>query len=191
MTIAEEIAACQAAEALGYLDGASRDGCYNRSHRTWRISQRERSWLLSIQALLQTVGARSWIYREGSRSVWALETSFCLRTSPTHASREWARGFARGYFDAEGGIPRDPSSRFYIQFVQRDLEDLLKVRASLDRFEIITGRVHNPSVRVDADYWRFYVAAGSHRAFAQRISSWHPRKRPTLDGLLLSDLTLS
>lgn len=29
---------------------------------------------------------------------------------------------------------------------------------------------------VDPNYWRFYVRANSHKAFAETIGSWHPRK---------------
>jgi hypothetical protein len=89
--------------------------------------------------------------------------------------------FVRGYFDAAGGVPRDPSARFYIQMVQKDREDLELVHRFLAQLDILSGRIHNPSARVDPAYWRFYVLARSHEDFIKRVSSWHPRKRMLLD----------
>jgi hypothetical protein len=70
----------------------------------------------------------------------------------------------------------------YIQFVQKDRADLEMCRKHLTRLGISSGRIHNPSVRVDPDYWRFYVAAGSHVDFVTAVRSWHPRKREILEG---------
>ena len=86
--------------------------------------------------------------------------------------------FVRGYFDAEGGVPRRTGDRFYIQSVQKDLADLEHVRSLLGHLGIRCGRIHNPSARADPDYWRFYVLAASHQDFALYVGSWHPRKRP-------------
>ena len=91
------------------------------------------------------------------------------------------RAYARGYFDSEGGIPRSPQARFYIQFVQKDRGDLEQLRSFLVHDRIACGRLHNPSKRIAPDYWRFYVAAGSHLAFIRRVGSWHPRKRGRLE----------
>ena len=46
----------------------------------------------------------------------------------------------------------------------------------LKRLGIKTGKIHNPSKRVDPNYWRMYVLAESHKKFAEIIGSWHPRK---------------
>jgi hypothetical protein len=85
--------------------------------------------------------------------------------------------YARGYFDAEGGIPRDPQARFYIQFVQKNRPDIDQLRTFLIEAGIRCGQLHNPSRSADPDLWRFYVASGSHDDFINRVSSWHPRKR--------------
>ena len=89
--------------------------------------------------------------------------------------------YARGYFDAEGGVPRGAASRFYVQFVQKDLNDLSQVRDVLLELGVSCGRLHNPSVRVAPDYWRFYVAGASHEVFIDVVGSWHPRKRVRLE----------
>ncbi len=94
--------------------------------------------------------------------------------------------YARGYFDAEGGIPRDPSSRFYVQFVQKDRADLDELRLRLETQGLSCGRLHNPSAAVDCDLWRFYVLARSHEEFMRRVSSWHPRKRRLLEARFAS-----
>lgn len=88
--------------------------------------------------------------------------------------------FARGYFDAEGGVPVQQSSRFYIQLVQKDHSDLDRLRRILEQAGICCGRLHNPSRRSDPDYWRFYILAASHQDFIRVIGSWHPRKRQLL-----------
>ena len=85
-------------------------------------------------------------------------------------------GYIRGFFDAEGGMPRIPHAKFYIQLVQKDrvkIESLVNMLAALG---LDTGKVHNPSARVDPDYWRVFVSTRSHHAFARTIGSWHPRK---------------
>jgi intein-encoded DNA endonuclease-like protein len=92
--------------------------------------------------------------------------------------------YARGYFDAEGGIPQNSKARFYIQLVQKNLSDITELRTILDSVGISCGKLHNPSHKVDSDLWRFYVLAASQRDFAEKVSSWHPRKRVLLDTFL-------
>ncbi len=71
--------------------------------------------------------------------------------------------YARGYFDAEGGLPASTTSEPYIYFAQRNREDLEELRDILVRLGIACGRIHNPSRRADPRYWRFYVSRKSHR----------------------------
>ena len=179
MSIADEVSIATPRELGCYLNGASRDGTFSSRHRTLRIAQKGTEWLEVVKITLERLGARSWCYREGKRDVWTLETCWwepCVPETPKETA-----SFARGYFDAEGGVPRDPSARFYIQFVQKDFEDLSFVRGCLETLSIACGRLHNPSVRVDPDYWRFFVRAQSHLTFCSSVQSWHPRKRSLLD----------
>jgi hypothetical protein len=112
--------------------------------------------------------------------VWTIETTH--RPEPAQpASNAEKFAFVRGYFDSEGGIPRDPRNRFYIQFVQKVRADLDAVRTILHGRGIGCGRVHNPSPEVDADYWRFYVLARSRDDFIREVGSWHPRKRRLIE----------
>jgi hypothetical protein len=166
---------------LAYLQGARRDGTFNRSHGTLRIAQADSRWLHILTVLLGRLGKRSRIYREGPRNVWVIETVW--RDGPWGAivTEGEAAAFIRGYFDAEGGLPADVGARFYVQFVQKSRADLTYVRDLLSRLGVWCGRIHNPSGRQDPDYWRLYVLAASHGRFIRTVGSWHPRKRILLD----------
>jgi hypothetical protein len=169
-----------------YLQGALRDGTRSSRHNTHRIGQADRRWLETIGLTLDRLGHRWWIYREGrTRAFWILETSapflsVRFNAAPLIGTSE-GLCYVRGYFDAEGGMPRDPSARLYLQLCQKDRANLETAREILESWAIRCGRVHNPSVRVDPDYWRFYVRAGSHQRFMTTVGSWHPRKRQLLD----------
>lgn len=178
--ILAEVARADLCECRAYLLGALRDGTFNRLHGTTRISQAGTVWLKVLQALFARLGSRSWIYREGKRNVWVVETVCWLSPSALPLTNAEKAAFVRGYFDAEGGIPHRPADRFYIQMVQKDHSDLDQVRHMLEDLSIRCGAIHNPSRRVDPNYWRFYVRAHSHADFARRIGSWHPRKRMRL-----------
>jgi hypothetical protein len=171
-------------EALAYLAGATHDSTFSRAHKTTRFCQNDVRWLQAIAAVLERLGCRSWLYREGShRSVWVLETSWVK----PHLILEEASAraaYVRGYFDSEGGIPKAVDARFYLQLVQKDLADLTHLRMTTISLGIDCGRIHNPSRRVDPHYWRFYVRASSHEAFIRSIGSWHERKRIRLSAEL-------
>lgn len=172
-----------------YLQGALHDGTYNALHQTHRYSQKGTDWLELLSRLLEELGHRSWLYREGrNREVYVLETaaSFLdVNYDPDLLGSEVeAASYVRGYFDAEGGMPRSSSVRFYLQLSQKNRAELAKVKAILERLEIACGKIHNPSHSVDPDYWRFYVRTKSHQMFARVIGSWHPRKRPLLQSTI-------
>ena len=163
-----------------YLQGALHDASLNKGKR-YRFTQSDIRWLEVLQTILRDLGYASWIYREGkTRHVYTLETlaqfldfSFdplALETDVERAS------YVRGFFDAEGGIPRIPHAKFYIQLVQKDKEKIEKLVRILSVLGIHTGKVHNPSRRVDPDFWRVFVSTRSHAAFARIIGSWHMRK---------------
>lgn len=171
--------------ARAYLLGAAGDGTFNKRHRTFRFAQKEREWLERLQGLLDVLGHHGWIYREGAqRDLYVLETAASFLTAATRSETfemtvEQA-AYVRGYFDAEGGIPRDPCAPLYVQFVQKNLASLAHVRDILEQLNIRCGAIHNPSRRVDPEYWRFFVRRGSLQQFIRTIGSWHPRKAPLL-----------
>ena len=180
LRILQEVNACDASAARAYLLGAAHDGTFNRVHSTLRIAQADPRWLEVLRALFAKLGSRSWIYREGQRNVWVIETSCTLESARGFNYADEQAAFVRGYFDAEGGIPTKRRTRFYIQFTQKDKTDLGHVRSLLCALGVSCGTIHNPSKRVDPNYWRFYVAASSVTAFIGQVGSWHPRKRPLL-----------
>jgi hypothetical protein len=136
-----------------------------------------------MRILVETLGRRSWLYREGkARDYWILETSDAWIGDPrTLSCREEHLAYARGYFDAEGGVPHDANARFYLQFVQKNQNDLSHLRGLIEGLGIHCGKLHNPLRTVAPDMWRFYVRSESHLQFVEYVGSWHPRKRPRLE----------
>ncbi|MFP4232677.1 MAG: LAGLIDADG family homing endonuclease [Candidatus Aenigmatarchaeota archaeon] len=49
-------------------------------------------------------------------------------------TRQEKRDYIRGYFDAEGSVPRSPEVRPYIYFAQQDKKDLKKVKKFIEEF---------------------------------------------------------
>jgi len=162
-----------------YILGAMHDGTVRR--RTLRISQKEEAYVLFLRGLVEAAGGRAWTYREGkSRHLYVVEFSRSFLHGHSIRTRQDRIDYARGYFDAEGGIPASLRAVPYVYFAQKDRPDLEEVRAILISMGIGCGKVHNPSRRADPDYWRFYVHRNSLCRFAKTIGSWHPRKAPVL-----------
>jgi hypothetical protein len=181
-----ELLAASKKSLEGYLQGALRDGTRSIRHRTHRIGQSDSRWLELLKEALRILDYGSWLYREGrSRHLWILETtapflSVGFDTSHLVGAPE-GFDYVRGYFDAEGGMPRSPDARLYLQLTQKDRRNLESVRDILEQGDIHCGRIHNPSRNVDPNYWRFYVRSASHEKFMSKIGSWHPRKRKQIE----------
>ena len=166
-------------EIKAYLLGALHDATFS-SNRRFRFSQKGTGWLKFLQMLFRRIGYKSWVYKEGkTRSVYVLETLakfLDFEFNPLNLkSRQEKIGYIRGFFDAEGGIPKN-GKRFYIQLVQSNKKKLQQIKKVLKNLEIETGKIHNPSYRVDPKYWRMYVPANYQKKFAKVINSWHPKK---------------
>lgn len=187
-----ELLAATIPVARAYLLGAVHDATLSTLHRTVRFGQTDVGWLDGLSLLIAKLGQRSWMYREGrTRNLWIVETSSrWLEECPALRSEEEQLAYARGYFDTEGGVPHDSGARFYVQLVQKNYEDIASLRAMLEVLGIRCGKLHNPSSRVDSSLWRFYVLADSHQAFAERVSSWHPRRRRLLEAWLVSRMKI-
>lgn len=170
--------------ALAYLNGALGDASRNKRSRI-RYAQKYPEWLRMLQQLLAELEAKSWMYKEGKqRSVFVLETCCPHLNFACNGERLETRderiAYLQGFFDAEGGVPHGIHARFYIQLVQKDRPKVEMLARMLDTLTIKTGVVHNPSARVDPEYWRVFVSTRSHAAFAQIIGSRHPVKGPIL-----------
>lgn len=165
-----------------YILGAMHDGTIRP--RTIRISQKEESYVRLLRTLIHSMGGRAWTYREGrSRHLYVVEFSRSFMGRHRPQTRQERIDYVRGYFDAEGGVPRGPSAAPYLYFAQKDRDDLSELRAMLTELGIACGRIHNPSRRSDPDYWRFYVSRSAIGRFAKLVGSWHPTKGPRLRGM--------
>lgn len=166
-------------EILAYLNGALHDASLNKGKRI-RFVQKDVRWLKTLQLLLKNIGSNSWIYKEGKlRNLYVLET-LCSRLDfkcdpLSLQSQSEQSAYVRGFFDAEGGIPCT-MDRFYIQLVQKNYQKIAALKKILEDLEIASGKIHNPSKRVDPNYWRIFILAKSQKLFAQKIGSLHPVK---------------
>jgi len=166
-------------EVYAYLQGAMHDASLNKRKRI-RFGQKYPGWLDTLKDLLMSVGANSWTYKEGkSREYYILETvckDLHFSFNPVALKTKGEKvAYIRGFFDAEGGIPRT-RDEFYIQLVQKDLRKMETIKKILGDLGIESGKIHNPSKQVDPDYWRLFVSRKSHKQFAKIIGSWHPIK---------------
>ena len=169
-------------ELKSYLLAALHDATYSKMHQTYRYSQSSVKWLELLQMMFLQLNCKSWIYKEGKiRSVSVLETSTKLNCFAKPKSINDKIAYIRGYFDAEGGMPKSNSSFLYFQFCQKDKADLSEVKNWLEEVGIKCGEIHNPSKKVDPEYWRFFISRISHKDFMQIISSWHPRKKKQME----------
>ncbi len=181
-TTRRRLSGARKSEAEFYLLGALHDATYSEKHQTFRYSQSSVEWLKLLQSLLQVLNTKSWIYREGKeRFVWILETSAKFDRSKKPVDIVEKVAYIRGYFDAEGGMPKSNRSFLYFQFCQKDSHDLEEVNQYLEEINISCGRIHNPSKRVDPNYWRFFLSRSSHARFMELIGSWHPRKAKQIE----------
>jgi|SRR3989344_1336517 len=158
-----------------YLLGALHDGTIRKL--TYRIVQKDREYIEFLVKGIHDLGQKAWMYKEGkNRQLYVVEFSKSFLKDVVLTSKQDKIDYIRGYFDAEGGVSRDPKVRYYLYFAQKNLEDLQQVRKYLMELEILCGIIHNPSKRIDPNYWRFFVSVKSYGKFAKVIGSWHPIK---------------
>ena len=158
-----------------YLLGVLHDATQRKT--TFRVSQKSKKFVNFIARGIKSLGGNAWTYKEGkTRHVYIVEFSKSFLSNVAISGLKDKVEYIRGYFDAEGGISRHSHVRYYLYFAQKDYLDLKQVRDYLTEMGIICGKIHNPSYKVDSDYWRFYISAKSFVDFAKKIGSWHPVK---------------
>jgi len=158
-----------------YLLGALHDGTVRKL--TYRIVQKDREYIEFLVKEIKILGQKAWMYQEGkTRQLYVVEFSRSFLKDSIIESQQDKIDYIRGYFDAEGGIARSSNVRYYLYFAQKNLQDLEQVKGYLTEFGIICGKTHNPSKRVDPNYWRFFISIKSYKTFAKVIGSWHPMK---------------
>ncbi|MBU4210641.1 LAGLIDADG family homing endonuclease [Patescibacteria group bacterium] len=162
-----------------YLLGILHDATERKT--TFRISQKSEIFVKFIAKEIKRLGSGAWVYKEGkNRNVYVVEFSKSFLKGFKIKTRQDKIDYIRGYFDSEGGIAHHPKVRFYIYFSQKDINDLKEVKQCLKELNISCGKTHNPSKKVDPDYWRFYILSKSYKDFAKIIGSFHPIKNRLL-----------
>ena len=161
-----------------YLLGMLHDATERKN--TYRIATKNSNFAKIIRKGILKLDFKAWIYKEGKdRNLYILETvckDLDFSFDPRNLSTEGEKiAYIRGFFDAEGGIPHN-DGEFYIQLVQKNLGKMETIKEILIILGISCGKIHNPSIRVDPDYWRFFISRKSHKKFALMIGSWHPLK---------------
>jgi intein/homing endonuclease len=159
-----------------YLIGLLHDATARKT--TFRIATKSKDFAEVIQRGIANLGRKAWIYKEGKlRNLWIVEFSKSILKDTKLESKQEKLDYIRGFFDAEGGIAKNPKVRYYLYFCQKNRNKLLQLKQYLSEFGIQSGKVHNPSKRVDPNYWRFFIRIQSYERFAQVIGSSHPEKR--------------
>ncbi|HBC72246.1 MAG: LAGLIDADG homing endonuclease [Candidatus Amesbacteria bacterium GW2011_GWB1_47_19] len=162
-----------------YLMGIIHDATERKL--TFRIAQKSEEFLRYLSRELALSDIKSWIYKEGkTRQVWILEFSKKHLTGIKIKSRKDKVDYLRGYFDAEGGIARNPNVRFYLYYCQKNFDEMVQVKTMLEDIGISCGKIHNPNRIKDPDFYRFYIRAKSYTDFARKIGSLHPEKMSLL-----------
>ena len=158
-----------------YLIGALHDGTERKT--TYRIVANDLDFILFLQRGIESLGRNAWIYQEGkNRNLFVVEFSKTLLINFKLQTKSDIIYYLRGYFDTDGGISRNPKVRYYIYFAQKNLDDLKQAKEYLEDLGIETGSIHNPSAKIDPNYWRFFIRVKSYSKFAKVIGSWHPIK---------------
>lgn len=158
-----------------YLLGLLHDATERRL--TFRIATNSFNFCKYVRTQIYLLGGNAWTYKEGKqRNLWIIEFSKSFLKDVSVLSKKEKIDYVKGYFDAEGGVSKNPNVRYYIYFCQKDINDLQKCKDILEEIGIITGKMHNPSKKVDPFYWRFYIRKKSYLKFANLVGSNHPEK---------------
>ena len=131
------------AMSKAYLIGALHDAT-ERTH-TYRISQKEKDYVLFVKDMIIEMGCKAWVYREGkTKNVYVVEFSKSVLDGFNVETDQEKIDYIKGYFDAEGSVPKKDGARMYIYFAQKNKEDLEGVQSYLEELGVICGKTHNP-----------------------------------------------
>jgi intein-encoded DNA endonuclease-like protein len=162
-----------------YLLGVMHDSTERKN--TIRVSSKEKIYIQFLADMIHKMGHNAWTYQEGkTRNMYVVEFSKKILNKFRIQTKQDKIDYIRGYFDAEGSVPKSQNKRFYIYFAQKDKDDLKQLKSYLSDCGIICGKTHNPSKKKDPNYWRFFVSCRSYKDFIGKIGSWHPTKNQHL-----------
>ena len=166
---------------IAYLHGAIHDGYIYTGKSKGKvavITQKNREWLENIKEVIEENNGKAWIFPQ--RDIHVLETKFKHLIEPRKLSNKKEKlEYVSGFFDAEGGIPKKADARFYIQFVQKNKNELKEVSEILEEFGIKCGKLHQYDKK-KSGCWRFFVKTESWKKFIELIKSRHPEKGKSL-----------
>ena len=98
-----------------YLLGALHDGTVRKL--TYRIVQKDPEYIDFLSKGIKSLGQKAWTYKEGkSRQLYVVEFSRSFLKGFSLKTHQDKIDYVRGYFDAEGGVSRDPKVRYYLYF---------------------------------------------------------------------------
>ena len=162
-----------------YLLGVMHDSTERKN--TIRISSKEKTYTQFLANMIQKMGHKAWTYREGkTRDMYIVEFSKKVINNVDIKSHRDKIDYIRGYFDAEGSVPKSNKVRFYIYFSQKNKSDLEQLKSYITELGISCGKTHNPSKNIDPNYWRFYISCKSYKTYIELIGSLHPVKSKLL-----------
>ena len=175
-----ELLAVGAKGLESYLQGALRDGTHSARHNTHRFCQSEK-----IGSTFLVWHCRCLVIAAGS--IEKVERGICGCSRQPQSSWTWIRSIT-ACRNSERSVVRSGLLRCgwrnaqecsftdVCAAVAKDKVSLENVKRILDSWNVECGRVHNPSVRVDPDYWRVFVRSRSHESFMRLVGSWNPVK---------------
>ncbi len=169
-------------ERIAYLHGALHDGYVYTGKRKGEvavITQKNREWLEHLRRIIKQLEANSWIFQQ--RDIHVLETKLPELLRPINVStlsKKDGLAYVAGFFDAEGGVPHDIKKPLYIQFVQKNKNELDDVVTILEKCDVKCGIIHQYDKKTGC--WRFFIRRESHLRFIKLVKSEHPEKKRRL-----------
>lgn len=186
---------------LAYLLGALRDATIDiREGKNYeiKIAQKNKEWLQLLQKLFKKYFKKegkitthineNWILRIGSKNIAKEITKISemkipqeFWNTPTiikNSSISLQIAYLRGFFDAEGGLPKNPieSSQKYLSLSQKNKESLEFLRNIL-----IKLKFKPTQLTICGKVWEFRITRKNNIIkFIELIGSWHPEKNKRL-----------
>lgn len=183
---------------LGYLLGAMRDATVDiRKGKNYeiKVSQKNKEWIKLIQKIFEREFGKKGKITRHMKNYWILRINGknfvrkIVETSQIKIPQEnWGtpdrirnsdkrsviNSYIRGFFDAEGGLPRNitSESQKYVIFSQKNKESLEFIRKELDEIEIKPTNLTRCG-----GVWEFRITRKkSILRFIEIIGSSHPEK---------------
>ncbi len=185
-----------------YLIAALRDASIdNRKSKNYeiRIWQKDRTWLSDVikPIIKNNFGINANIHKNllrltNKNAVHEIQRISGIKThgwdtpkAVKSLSLEKLVPYIRGFWDAEGGMPKKPenctkSEQMYISFHQKQKEPLVFLRNSLLKMGYMPTTITKCS-----EAYEFRITRRAHmKRFCIEIGSWHPEKKNRMRRLL-------